>query len=80
VAAVYFVACMVFGVTIWKGLLTAVLFILQSMALGTRRIAPAGLAFFMLAGVYPIEILPLQKWFHLAALKIDTVLQYASAT
>jgi len=64
VAAMYFVACLAFGVRIRKALLiTAVLFILQLIALGTRRIAQAGLAFFMFAGVYWVAILPLPNGF-----------------
>jgi len=38
-------------------------FHLQLIALGTRRIAQAGLAFFMFAGVYWIAILPLPNGF-----------------
>jgi hypothetical protein len=79
IAALYFAGFMIFGVPQWKAWLAcAALILMQMMSFGIGRIRRVGIAFILVAGIYWIEILPLQKWSQIAGAKIDEAIALRS--
>jgi hypothetical protein len=75
IGAMYFASCIIFGVPLWKACVVALAIIcLQAMHLGARHVQQFGLLAFMIAGIYWVDIVPLQKWAHMAGAKIETIL------
>lgn len=72
IALLYFFGFMIFDVSKSKAFLACLILVLmQVMSLGTGRIRQFGIVFFLLSGLYWINILPLQKLSLIASAKID---------
>jgi hypothetical protein len=70
-----FISLQIFGASAWKSFVVCLaLYVFIRLPLGRRVIESLTLIVFLSAAIYWLDVVPIEKWAHLGAARIDSLL------